>query len=78
MSAMLEAKLPPPRPAVAVTISISQNGVSGRVMKYASAIVGTNSSAALRMVQFRPPNWGTAIVYGNRISEPTSPGKAMI
>ena len=30
---MLEAKLPPPRPAVAATISISQNGVSGWVTK---------------------------------------------
>ena len=30
---MLEAKLPPPRPAVAATSSISQNGVSGRVTK---------------------------------------------
>ena len=69
---MLEAKLPPPRPAVAVTISISQNGVSGRVTKYASAIVGTNSSVALTIVQFRPPNRGTANMYGNRISEPTS------
>ena len=29
MLAMLEAKLPPPRPAVAATSSISQNGVSG-------------------------------------------------
>ena len=34
---MLEAKLPPPSPAVAATSSISQNGVSGWVTKYASS-----------------------------------------
>jgi hypothetical protein len=62
MLAMLDAKLPPPKPADAATISISQNGVSGRATKYASAIVGMNSSAALTMVQFRPPKRGTANV----------------
>ena len=59
---MLEAKLPPPRPAVAATSSISQNGVSGWVTKYASASVGMNSTAALKIVQFRPPNVVTANV----------------
>ncbi len=59
---MLEAKLPPPRPAVAATNSISQNGVSGWVTKYASAIVGMNSTAALKIVQLRPPNVVTANV----------------
>jgi hypothetical protein len=76
MLAMLEAKLPPPRPAVAATTSISENGVSGRVTKNASRMVGMKSSDALTMVQFRPPNRGTAKVYGNRISEPISPGNA--
>ena len=73
---MLEAKLPPPRPAVAATISITPNGVSGRVTKYANAGVGMNSSAALTIVQLRPPKIGTANVYGNRISEPINPGSA--
>ena len=52
--------VPPPRPAVAATKSISQNGVSGWLTKYASAIVGMNSTEALKIVQFRPPNLGTA------------------
>ena len=73
---MLEAKLPPPSPAVAATTSISQNGVSGRVTKKASAVVGMKSSSALTIVQLRPPNFGTANVYGKRISEPTRPGSA--
>src|SRR6266851_4633820 len=34
------------------------------------------SSAALTMVQLRPPKRGTAKVYGNRISEPIRPGSA--
>ena len=33
MLVMLEAKLPPPRPAVEATSSISQNGVSGWLTK---------------------------------------------
>ena len=63
---MLEAKLPPPRPAVAATSSISQNGVSGWVTKYASASVGMNSTAALKMVQLRPPN----VVHRERVRKP--------
>src|SRR3954449_9922156 len=74
---MLEAKLPPPSPAVAATSSIIQNGVSGWVTKYASANVGMNRTAALKIVQLRPPNFVTAKVYGNRISEPISPGTAI-
>src|SRR5437762_1414374 len=35
-----------------------------------------NSTAALKIVQFRPPKVVTANVYGNRISEPTRPGNA--
>ena len=59
---MLEAKLPPPSPALAATTSICQNGVSGLLTKSASATVGMNNSAALTMVQLRPPKRGTAKV----------------
>jgi hypothetical protein len=54
--------LPPPRPAVEATSSISQNGVSGWLTKYASARVGTNRIEAEKMVQLRPPNVVTANV----------------
>ena len=43
-------------------INIIQNGVSGWVTKYASAMVGMNSTAALKIVQFRPPKIVTANV----------------
>jgi hypothetical protein len=56
--AMLDAKLPPPRPAVAATTDISQNGVSGRWTSAISDSVGISSSSALAMVQLRPPNFG--------------------
>ena len=45
---MLEAKLPPPRPAVAATNSISQKGVSGFVTKYESAIVNAYFSVVVQ------------------------------
>ncbi len=73
---MLLAKLPPPNPAVAATSAISQNGVSGRVTKYASPLVGISSSSAETTVQFRPPNLGTANVYGSRSVAPTRLGTA--
>ena len=73
---MLLAKLPPPTPAVAATSAISQNGVSGRLTKYASPSVGISSSNADTMVQFRPPNFGTANVYGSRSVAPTRLGSA--
>ena len=76
MFAMLDAKLPPPRPAVAAASAISQNGVAGFVTSNASNVVGMNSSSALTIVQLRPPNFGTAKVYGKRISEPIRPGSA--
>src|SRR5215471_6806719 len=76
MLAMLEAKLPPPRPAVAATSSIVQNGVSGWLTKYASARVGMKRTVALKIVQLRPPKVVTAKVYGNRMSEPIKPGTA--
>ena len=73
---MLDAKLPPPSPAVAATSPMSQNGVVGRVTSSASSVVGMSSSAALTIVQLRPPNLGTANVYGKRMSAPMSPGIA--
>src|SRR5882724_4769845 len=76
MLAMLEAKLPPPRPAVAAAAAMSQNGVSGRVTKNAREDVGTKSNNALTIVQLRPPKRGTAKVYGKRMRAPTSPGRA--
>src|SRR5690242_17088222 len=76
MLVMLLAKLPPPTPAVAATSAISQNGVSGRAMKNASPPVGISSSIAETIVQFRPPNFGTANVYGNRSVAPTRLGSA--
>ena len=35
-----------------------------------------SSNSALTIVQLRPPNLGTANVYGKRMSAPTSPGRA--
>jgi hypothetical protein len=76
MFVILLAKFPPPTPAVAATMAISQNGVSGCVMKYDSPAVGISSSSAETMVQFRPPNFGTANVYGSRSVAPTRLGSA--
>ena len=42
----------------------------------AASTDGTSSSAALMIVQFRPPNTATAIVYGSRSTDPTSVGIA--
>src|SRR5215217_4142643 len=39
-------------------------------------MVGISSSSAETTVQFRPPNFGTAKVYGSRSSEPTRFGMA--
>src|SRR4051795_13025312 len=62
MFVMLLAKLPPPAPAVAATRAIVQNGVSGRLTKYASPREGMSNNNADTMVQLRPPNFGTAKV----------------
>ncbi len=62
MLAMLEAKFPPPRPAVAAAAAISQKGVSGRPTRRTSAEAGIRISSALTIVQFRPPKRGTAKV----------------
>src|SRR5690242_1636702 len=76
MLAIEEAKLPPPTPAVAAISMNTQNGVSGRRTKKANSSVGIVSSSALTIVQLRPPNFGTANVYGSRSSEPTRFGIA--
>src|SRR3954452_12123524 len=76
MLAIEEAKLPPPKPAVAAIATNTQNGVSGRCTKYANNSVGMTSSPALTTVQLRPPTFGTAKVYGSRSSEPTRLGTA--
>ena len=62
MLAIDEAKLPPPKPAVAAMRMNTQYGVSGRCTKYANSSVGMSSSKALITVQLRPPNFGTANV----------------
>ena len=59
---MLEAKFPPPSPAVAAAIIISQNGVSGRWTSSTRLSAGISSNSALTTVQFRPPKRGTAKV----------------
>ena len=76
MFAIELAKLPPPKPAVAAIRQKAQYGVSGRCTKKAKSRVGTSSSAALIIVQLRPPNLGTANVYGSRSSDPTRLGSA--
>src|SRR6478735_3809723 len=76
MFAIELAKLPPPKPAVAAITQKTQNGVSGRCTKNAKSSVGTSSRLALIIVQLRPPNFGTANVYGSRSSEPTRLGSA--
>jgi hypothetical protein len=62
MFAMLEAKLPPPTPAVAEMRTKAQYGVSGFCTATANSRVGQSSSSALTTVQLRPPNLGTANV----------------
>src|SRR6478609_12086287 len=76
MLAIELAKLAPPRPAVAAIRQNSQYGVPGFCTATAKPSVGISSSAALAIVQFRPPNLGTANVYGSRSSDPTRLGSA--
>ena len=59
---MLEAKLPPPRPAVAAAAASARTACPGCATSSASARVGMNSSSALTIVQLRPPKRGTAKV----------------
>src|SRR5512144_208091 len=76
MFAMLEAKLPPPRPAVTAASTNIQYGVAGSLTHTTSSVHGTSRSKALVTVQLRPPNLATANVYGNRIVAPTRLGTA--
>src|SRR6478609_12113933 len=76
MFAIELAKLPPPKPAVAEIRQNTQYGVVGSCTANANSRVGTSSSPALMIVQLRPPNFGTANVYGSRSSEPTRFGSA--
>jgi hypothetical protein len=62
MFAMLEAKLPPPRPAAAPPSRKAQKDVRGSETSTGSASAGMSSSRALTTVQFRPPKRGTANV----------------
>ena len=70
---MLDAKLPPPRPAVAATTPMSQNGVVGYAWRSsASSVVGMSSSAALTIVQLRPPEPRHGERVRKRMSAPMS------
>src|SRR5438552_15633062 len=73
MLAIDDEKLPPPTPAIAATISIVLNDTPG-CSANAATIAGSSNSAALTIVQFRPPNFATANVYGSRKNEPTPAG----
>src|ERR1700757_3307247 len=76
MLAIDEAKLPPPRPAVAATTTSSANGVWGWLTAQASNRHGITNRVAEMIVQLRPPKIGTANVYGNRRKAPTPLGTA--
>src|SRR3989442_15465746 len=73
MFAMLEAKLPPPSPAVEAASAMSQNGVSGWRTSTTRDTGGMSKRSALTTVQFRPPNRGTAKVQGKRMKDPIRP-----
>ncbi len=62
MLAIEEAKLPPPKPAVAATASSAANGRWGWATAQASDTQGISRSAAEAVVQLRPPKTGTAKV----------------
>src|SRR5215218_8805398 len=76
MLAIELAKLPPPTPARHETISSVENETPGS-STIAVAIVGTSSSAALTIVQLRPPNFATANVYGSRTNAPSAVGSVV-
>ena len=65
MLAIDDEKLPPPTPASIATASSVPNDTPGSSTS-AVAVIGTSSSAALTIVQLRPPNFATANVYGSR------------
>ena len=59
MFAIELAKLPPPNPASAATVSITPKGVSGFETHSPRPMVGISRSRAETMVQFLPPSLGT-------------------
>nr|WP_308209948.1 hypothetical protein [Actinomadura madurae] len=61
MLAIEDAKLPPPTPATAARSSRVVNETPGS-MRNAARTAGTSSSAALKIVQLRPPKRATAKV----------------
>ena len=71
-----EAKFPPPTPANMETISKVSNETPG-LRKIAIRMVGISSRRAETIVQFRPPNFPTAKVYGMRTTAPTRVGNAV-
>ncbi len=84
MFAIEDEKLPPPTPALPAHASSTQTCVScGRPASHplgttsASRVVGISSSATVTVVHARPPNFGTANVYGIRSAAPTRFGTAM-
>src|SRR5215218_2791201 len=84
MLAIDEEKLPPPNPAVAAQPRRTQNCVSALWdasqplgTTTATSSTGMRSSDALTVVHSRPPNRGTANVYGMRSVEPIRFGTAV-
>src|SRR5919112_6350083 len=84
MFAIDEEKLPPPKPAVAA--HSARPHIRVRCLARPSQPLGTTSASrttgmssrlALVVVHARPPNLGTANVYGIRSVEPTRFGSAM-
>ena len=59
---MLEAKFPPPRPAVAAATRNIEYGVPGLLTQATSSPIGSSRSRTLTTVQLRPPKRGTAKV----------------
>jgi hypothetical protein len=76
MLAIEEAKLPPPTPVIAARIIRVVYDTPG-FTRIAVGIAGRSSSAALMIVQLRPPKVATAKVYGSRSADPTSAGTAV-
>src|SRR5918997_2359672 len=84
MLAIEDEKLPPPKPAVAahrastmICVECSCCASQPLGTTIASSVTGISSSDALTPVQARPPNFGTANVYGIRSVEPMRLGSAM-
>src|SRR2546423_864538 len=78
MLAIDDEKLPPPNPAVAAQSTSTHSWVECACCAshplgttIARRSVGMSSRAALTAVHARPPNLGTAKVYGMRSTDPT-------